>query len=111
MAAREKAGSGRKNLLTVCLLIAIVLMFIFAVFGNRGVLRILQAEEQKNNLELQLTELKRQQNELHEEIERLRSDKNYWEHLARTKLGMVREGELIYHIPDSDLEKQRQDEK
>ncbi len=64
MAAREKAGSGRKNLLTVCLLIAIVLMFIFAVFGNRGVLRILQAEEQKNNLELQLTELNRQQTEL-----------------------------------------------
>ncbi len=101
----------RKNLMTVCLLIAIAAMFAFAIFGNRGVLRILQAEEQKQRLEEQLIELQKQQQELHDEIERLRTDKNYWEHLARTRLGMVREGELIYHIPDSQLENQGQDKK
>lgn len=110
-ATDEPAGRGRKNLLTVCLLIAIILMFGFAIFGDRGVLRILKAEEQKHKLEQQLVDLQRQQNILHDEIERLRTDKNYWEHLARTKLGMVREGELIYHIPDSDLEGQGQKDK
>ena len=108
---RESTGSRRKNLFTVCLLIAIVSIFAFAVFGNRGVLRIFQAEEQKHNLEQQLSELQHQQDDLREEIERLRTDRNYWEHLARTKLGMVREGELIYHIPDSELEDHGQDKK
>lgn len=96
----ESAAPGKKNLLTISLLIIIGLMFTYAVFGNRGVLRILQAQEQKEALEQQLAELKQQQVQLKLEIERLQKDKNYWEQLARTKLGMVREGELIYHLPD-----------
>lgn len=101
----EPVPSGRKNLLTLSLLLIIVLMFAFAVFGNRGVLRIFQAQEQKQQLEQQLAELQQQQQELRSEIERLQKDKNYWEQLARTKLGMVREGELIYHLPDQKNER------
>lgn len=106
--ARKPETSGRKNLLTICLLVIIVLMFAFAVFGSRGVLRILQAEKQKQELQQQLAELQQQQKQLRIEIERLQKDKSYWEQLARTKLGMVREGELIYHIPDNDTEEKRQ---
>lgn len=90
--------------MTIGLLVIVLLMFAYAVFGNRGVLRILQAEEQKQELEGKLDELKQQQQKLKDEIERLQKDKNYWEHLARTRLGMVREGELIYHLPDLDNE-------
>jgi cell division protein FtsB len=106
--ARKPEASGRKNLLTICLLVVIVLMFAFAVFGNRGVLRIFQAEKQKQELQQQLAELQQQQQQLRLEIERLQKDKSYWEQLARTKLGMVREGELIYHLPDNDTEEKRQ---
>lgn len=97
---RESGSPGRKNLLTLCLLVVILLLFAYAVFGSRGVLRIIQAEEQKQDLQLQLVDLEQQQQQLRIEIERLRKDKTYWEQLARTKLGMVREGELIYHLPD-----------
>lgn len=108
---REPGSAGRKNLLTICLLIVILLMFAYAVFGSRGVLRIFQAEQQKQDLQQQLDDLQQQQQKLRNEIERLRKDKTYWEHLARTKLGMVREGELIYHLPDrvdDRIEKKRQ---
>lgn len=84
----------------VGLLIIILLMFAYAFFGDRGVLRILQAQEQKQELEMQLMELQQRQEQLKAEIDRLQKDKNHWEKLARTNLGMVREGELIYHIPD-----------
>ncbi len=100
--AREPDVSGSKNLITIWLLVIIVIMLGYAIFGNRGVLRILQAEKQQQQLELQLAEIKQQQQRLREEIERLRNDKDYWEQLARTKLGMVREGELIYHLPAKD---------
>lgn len=107
-AAHKPEASGRKNLLTICLLVVIVLMFAYAVFGSRGVLRIVQAQKQKQELQQQLAELQQQQQQLRVEIERLQKDKNYWEQLARTKLGMVREGELIYHLPDNDHEGKRQ---
>jgi cell division protein FtsB len=106
---RESVAVGRKkNLLTLCLLIVILLMFAYAVFGSRGVLRIFQAEQQKQELRQQLADLQQQQQKLHSEIDRLQNDKDYWEQLARTKLGMVREGELIYHLPDSETEEKRQ---
>ncbi len=108
---REPGTPGRKSLLIICLLVAIVLLFAYAVFGDRGVLRIVQAEQQKQDLELQLTNLQQQQEQLQNTIERLQHDKTYWEQLARTRLGMVREGELIYHLPDNgndnDNEKKR----
>lgn len=104
----ETSGGGKKNLLTIALLLVIALMFVYAVFGNRGVLRILQAQKQKAALEQQLTALQHEHEKLREEIERLKNDKSYWEQLARTKLGMVREGELIYHIPDPIAQDTRQ---
>lgn len=102
--AHESASGGRKNLLTIGLLVIILLMFAYAVFGDRGVLRILQAREQKQELEQKLESLQLHQQELKAEIERLQKDKSYWEYLARTKLGMVREGELIYYLPDLENE-------
>lgn len=109
--AHESGSPGRRNLLTTCLLIVILLMFAYAVFGSRGVMRILQAEQQQQNLQLQLVDLQQQQQQLRHEIERLQKDKTYWEQLARTKLGMVREGELIYYLPDRadvNIEEKRQ---
>lgn len=105
--ASDDTPVGRKNLLTLTLLIIIALMGAYAVFGNRGVLRILQAQEHKQELEQQLADLKSRQQELEERIERLQHDKDYWEYLARTRLGMVRDGERIYHIPDLEKDSQK----
>ncbi len=106
--AREPAAPGNKNLITIWLLIIIVVMLGYAVFGSRGVLRILQAERQQQQLETELLSLQQEKQLLREEIERLRTDKEYWEQLARKKLGMVREGELIYHLPDKEKTETRQ---
>ena len=99
--AREPAATG-KNLITLWLLVIILVMLGYAVFGNRGVIRIVKAERQKQELQTQLTALQQEQQELREEIDRLKNDKDYWEQLARKKLGMVREGELIYHLPPKE---------
>ena len=93
--AREPAAPGNKNLITIWLLVIILLMLGYAIFGERGVIRIVQAKKQQQQLE---------QKDLREEIDRLKHDKDYWEQLARKNLGMVREGELIYHLPPKDKE-------
>lgn len=102
--------SGRNNLLTIGLLAVILLMAAYAVFGNRGVMRIVQAQRQQQELQLRLEEMQQQQQTLRQEIERLNSDRDYWEHLARTRLGMVREGELIYYVPEDRSEEKLQKE-
>ncbi|SHI91615.1 cell division protein FtsB [Malonomonas rubra DSM 5091] len=99
--ARESAATG-KNLITIWLLVIILVMLGYAVFGDRGVLRIIKAEKQKEELQTRLTALQQEQQQLRDEIERLQHDKDYWEQLAREKLGMVREGELIYHLPPKE---------
>ena len=106
--AREPAAPGNKNLITLWLLIIILVMLGYAVFGSRGVLRILQAERQQQQLEVELQGLQQEKQRLRDEIERLRIDKEYWEQLARKKLGMVREGELIYHLPAQEKTETRQ---
>jgi len=96
---RDSGLPGRNNLLTFVLLVLILLMAAYAVFGNRGVLRIVQAQRQQLELQQRLEQMQMQQQELRLEIERLNNDRDYWEQLARTRLGMVREGELIYFVP------------
>jgi len=104
---QESGSPGRNNLLTIALLALILLMAAYAVFGNRGVLRIVQAQRQQQELQQRLEEMQTQQQELRQEIERLNNDRDYWEQLARTRLGMVREGELIYLVPTETLERKR----
>lgn len=100
----EATMKGTNNLLTVVLLVLIVSMLAYAIFGDRGVLRIVQAQRQQEQLQQQLSELQQQQQHLRLEIERLNNDRDYWEQLARTRLGMVREGELIYYLPEPAAE-------
>ncbi len=103
--AREPATTGNRNLITIWLLVIILVMLGYAIFGNRGVVRIIKTERQKEQLAAQLTALQEEQQQLRDEIDRLQNDKDYWEQLARKKLGMVREGELIYHLPPENSEK------
>ena len=103
----ETPSGGGKNLLTIGLVLLVLLMSAYAVFGNRGVLRILQAQRQQQELRQQLEALETEKQLLRRRIEQLQQDKDYWEHLARTRLGMVRDGELIYHLPDQTTADQK----
>ncbi len=103
----ETPSSGGKNLLTIGLVLLVLLMSAYAVFGNRGVLRILQAQRQQQELRQQMEALETEKQQLRRRIDQLQQDKDYWEHLARTRLGMVRDGELIYHLPDQTTADQK----
>ena len=103
MAAKESIRPTRL-VAPVWLILLVALMLGFAMFGDRGVLRTIQSSRHKAELQEKLQTLQNERQRLKEEISRLRRDKDYWEQLARKKLGMVREGELIYQFektPDS----------
>lgn len=105
MAAKEPTQPTRR-LAPAWLIVIVLLMLAFAMFGDRGVLRTIQSNRYRAELQGELQKLQDERQQLREEINRLRQDKDYLEQLARKKLGMVREGELIYQFEENpDTEK------
>ena len=52
--------------------------------------------------EKRLTELKAEYATLQEEKERLENDPVYLEKVAREKLGLIKQGEVVYRVKDSE---------
>ena len=78
--------------------VTIIALLVLALFGDKGVLRALQAHRQKVDLEAQVQALEAANANLRKEIEALRSDPRTIENLARKELGMVKDGELVYQF-------------
>ena len=91
-----QSGIGRRLPLVPILLILIILGF--ALFGQKGILRTLQASRHHAALEAEVQQQEAVIRQLKEEIEALRSDREYIEVIARRELGMVKEDELVYQF-------------
>ncbi len=102
MVVDKEPGLPAKKMFPFWLILVVLVMFGFALLGDRGALRALQSYHYKQDLEQQLSVLQEQQTHLREEIRLLQTDRDYWEQLARKELGMVREGELIYQFSGED---------
>ncbi len=69
----------------------------------------LQDLKQKNReYDLQIQELKEQNEDLVEEKRRLEEDPAYLEKVAREKMGLIKEGEVIYKILPANQEAPRE---
>ncbi len=100
MAAGIEPGLPVNKMIPLWLILIVLVMFGFALLGERGALRALQSYQHKQDLEQQLAALQEQKVKLRAEIQLLKKDRDHWEQLARKELGMVREGELIYQFSD-----------
>ncbi|WP_291317076.1 septum formation initiator family protein [Desulfuromonas sp.] len=88
--------------------VLLVLVLIgLALFGDKGVLRALQAGRQRDALQREVQGGEEANDALRREIEALRSDRRHIESIARRELGMVKEDELVYQFSSGkkDLEK------
>jgi cell division protein FtsB len=87
-----------KRVIPPWFIILAVLLLGFALFGDRGVLKVYKSYLQKTELEEKITALEKTNQELREEIDALRNDLKAIENIARRELGMVRPDELIYQF-------------
>ncbi|MDY0261884.1 septum formation initiator family protein [Syntrophotalea acetylenica] len=93
----SESGSGRR---IPWLPVSIILfILVAALFGEKGVLRMLQSRRQKVDLEQQVAEKQKTISDLKTEISKLKTDRIYIETLARKELGMVGDGEIVYQFP------------
>lgn len=71
----------------------------FTVFGDKGLLRIFELNQDKNKIETRLNDTRIENEKLKHEIIALKSDRRYLESIARKDFGLVRSNEVIYQFP------------
>ena len=71
----------------------------FTVFGDKGLLRIIELRQDKNKMEARLADSNSDNEKLKREIIALKSDRRYLESIARKDFGLVRSNEVIYQFP------------
>lgn len=98
MADQFHGHDAPKRPIPIWFVVLVVLLLGFALFGDRGVLKVYKAYLQKTELEQKITDLEKSNTELRKEIDALRSDLKAVERIARRELGMVRPDELIYQF-------------
>jgi len=79
----------------------IVVFLALALFGERGVLRVMEASRHRDALQGEILALEVKNDNLKKEIQSLTSDKRYIEDIARQELGMMGENEVIFVFPRS----------
>lgn len=84
------------RLRTILIIVAVVAFLYFLLGGPRGVAQSYKLYTNVRRLERELAVTQTTIDSLRQEVDRLKSDTAYIEHIARQKLGMARRDEKIY---------------
>jgi len=85
---------------TVVAVLLALLVTWHAVFGKHGLSAWHQERSQDRELQQEIRDLQRENAEMRQQIERLKSDPDAIEREAREKLHYAKPGEVIYTFPD-----------
>ena len=84
--------------LTTLALLFLALMVAWLGFGERGFIHLYRKDKERQAYKEKIEKLEQENQELLEEIQRLRSDRSYIESMGRRELGLVKEGEILYRF-------------
>ena len=98
-----------KNILKFALLTLLFVGLVVAWlgFGERGFIHLYRMDRERQTYLEKINKLERENRELLDEIQRLRSDREYVENLGRREMGLVKEDELMYRF-GTKKEKEKQ---
>jgi cell division protein FtsB len=84
-----------------------LILGLITFFGENGILHLLGLKKEMGRIKEANLQLVKENEELKEEVRKLKQEKKYIEEIARKELGMVKEGEIIYQFEPSDRDKER----
>ena len=93
-------GHNRKKFLksSFCVLLLLGLIVAWLGFGERGFLHLYRKEKDRQAYLERIRKVEKENRALIEEIERLNTDEPYLESVARKRLGLVKEDEILYRF-------------
>lgn len=75
-------------------------MMALTVWGDRGLLAMWRTQRDLDRLVREIEIIEQQNTVLVRDMQRLRTDRDYIEKIAREELGLVRPGEIMFEFPD-----------
>ena len=93
------ANRGRRMVHFLLLFVACLLV-IDALVGDKGLLAIVQARKEYNQLAAEISRSRAENTRLREEARRLREDPAAIEEIARRELGLIKPGEILFIVKD-----------
>ncbi|MGE3538892.1 MAG: septum formation initiator family protein [Candidatus Tectimicrobiota bacterium] len=75
-------------------------MMAFTVWGDRGLLAMWRTQRDLDRLVREIEIIEQKNAALGHDMQRLRTDRDYIEKIAREELGLVRTGEIMLEFPD-----------
>ena len=100
MAREERSGEVglRRKAATLASIIALVALIVGALFGDRGLLHLIDQRHRAEALAREVQELEAENTHLATVITALRTDPRAIERLAREELGFARAGETVFLV-------------
>jgi cell division protein FtsB len=98
--ARITKNSAQKIKLFCGILIGIIALS-YLSFNDYGIVRHFRIKREVKQIQAQIKMLEQQQKEINTRIEKLRSDYDFIEKLARERLKLVKKGEELYIVKKS----------
>jgi cell division protein FtsB len=92
----------RTRLLNYVLGFVTIVLVVDALIGDKGLLDIMRARRQHAALAAAIAQKRRENARLRGEIRRLKEDPGAIESLARERLGLMRDGEVLFIIKDTE---------
>ena len=93
-------SSLRKKAATLFCVILVLALAVGSLFGDRGILQLVDQKERAAKLAQELEDLRAENLRLAAEIQSLRTDPRAIERLAREELGLAGPGETVFLIRD-----------
>ena len=101
--AVQESGSFAERAMRIGRYLVLIILFVgfFIIFGNRGLLDNQRLKEKLSELRAENSRFEAVNHSLKREVVLMREDLRYIESVARNELGMVKRGDSIYRFMDS----------
>lgn len=97
----ERVHAGWRKAATFAAALLALAMGYHIIFGQNGLTAYQQKRQETHNLQIQMHDLERENDQLKAHVNRLQHDPNAIEHQARQELHYTRPGEVIYTMPQT----------
>ena len=97
--ANSSLGQALPRAFPLFLLLFGVGMILISLIGDQGLIAFYRLRSEASALREEVKSLQRREVGLIREIEALRDDPGYIEHLARRDLGLIKPGEIVVQLP------------
>ncbi len=97
----------RRRLLRLVLFLAAVAILWLTFAPDKGVYSVIKKRSRLNELQDEIGELQDQNSELKEEIERMQTDNEYLEEVARDRYGLLKDDEMVFDFSPQKQKKKK----